>query len=135
MAAPREYETVYIFGSDVDDAEKTRVAERVDGVIARFNGELKRRDEWGRRRLSYKIGKYERGIYVYVRYLVTGDAVAELERNLRLIDSVIKFITVRLEDGAGEGARPSADNEEAPRRERPPRIVEEEQAEGETAEA
>ena len=125
MASHREYETVYILGSDVEDADRERVAERIETVITRFGGEIKRKDEWGRRRLAYKIGKYERGQYYYVRYTVSGDAVAELERNLRLLDAVIKFISVRLEDGAGEGARPAPESEEAPRRERAPRPTEE----------
>ena len=56
MATPREYETIYILGSDVDDAEKARVSDRIDTVLARFGGEVKRRDEWGRRKLAYKIG-------------------------------------------------------------------------------
>ena len=123
MATPREYETIYILGSDVDDAEKARVSDRIDTVLARFGGEVKRRDEWGRRKLAYKIGKFERGLFYYLRYTVTGDAVAELERNLRLLDSVIKFGTVRLEDGAAEGARPAPESEEGVRRERPPRPV------------
>lgn len=127
MATPREYETIYILGSDVDDAEKARVAERIDTILGRFGGEIKRRDEWGRRKLAYKIGKFERGLYYYLRYTVTGDAVAELERNLRLLDSVIKFGTVRLEEGAAEGARPSPESEEGVRRERAPRPVVEEE--------
>lgn len=128
MATPREYETIYILGSDVDDAEKARVSDRIDTVLGRFGGEVKRRDEWGRRKLAYKIGKFERGLFYYLRYTVTGDAVAELERNLRLLDSVIKFGTVRLEVGADEGARPSPESEEGVRRERPARPVVEEEA-------
>ena len=94
----REYETIYILRSNVvaEDAEK--VGTRVADVIARLGGHLTQVDHWGRRQLAYKINKQSRGIFVYVKYVAFNDAVAELERNLRLMDDVIRYQTIVLRD-------------------------------------
>lgn len=94
----REYETIYILRPNVDAAEAERVATRVREVMERLEAKLTKVDTWGKRRLAYPIQKHTRGIYVYLRYVGFGDIVAELERNLRLLDSVIRFQTIVLED-------------------------------------
>ncbi|MCA9536309.1 MAG: 30S ribosomal protein S6 [Myxococcales bacterium] len=94
----REYETIYILRPNVDTAEAEKVATRVREVTARLGATLTKVDTWGKRRLAYPIQKHTRGIYVYLRYVGFGDIVAELERNLRLLDSVIRFQTIVLED-------------------------------------
>src|SRR6185312_13169587 len=55
-------------------------------------------ESWGRRRLAYPIGKQRRGVYVYVKYVGGGGLVAEVERNLKLQDAVMKFMTVQTND-------------------------------------
>ena len=55
-------------------------------------------EAWGRRRLAYPIGKQRRGVYVYVKYVGGGGLVAEVERNLKLQDAVMKFMTVQTSD-------------------------------------
>lgn len=100
----REYETVYILrpsaGEDV--AQKTR--DRVEGIIQNAGGHVLRFDNWGSRKLAYHIKDkvegvtMERGTYQYYRYIAPNDTVAEVERNLRILDSVIKFLTVKLEE-------------------------------------
>jgi small subunit ribosomal protein S6 len=92
----REYETIYIMRSTVDPDEADRIAGRVREVIAGRGGKLLRIDNWGRRRLAYPIGKATRGAFVYVRYVGLNDLVLEVERNLRLIDDVVRFQTVLL---------------------------------------
>lgn len=105
MAVERhsEYETVYILrpsaGEDV--AQKTR--DRVEGIISNGGGHVLRFDNWGSRKLAYQIKDkvegitMERGTYQYYRYLGAGDLVSEVERNLRILDSVVKFLTVKID--------------------------------------
>jgi small subunit ribosomal protein S6 len=106
----REYETIYILRTTVDPDEADRIATRVREVIAGRGGKLLRVDNWGRRKLAYNIGKHSRGVFVYVKYVGQGDLVAELERNLRLIDDVVRQQTVvvkqlvRVEDYAVDPA-------------------------------
>ena len=92
----REYETIYVLRTTVDPDEADRIATRVREVIAGRDGKVLRIDNWGRRKLAYNIGKHSRGVFVYVRYVGQGDLVAELERNLRLIDDVFRHQTVVL---------------------------------------
>lgn len=94
----REYETIYILRSNVDPDEADRVANRLREVIASLGGRLLRIDNWGRRKLAYTIKKATRGVFVYVRYVGLNNLVAELERNLRLIDDVIRFQTVQIKE-------------------------------------
>ncbi len=94
----REYETIYILRSDVDAEAAERVQARVSDALARENGKLVKVEAWGRRRLAYPLGKQRRGVYVYLKYVGGGGLVAEVERNLKLQDAVIKFMTVQSGD-------------------------------------
>jgi small subunit ribosomal protein S6 len=94
----REYETIYIMKPTVHPDEADRIAERIKGIIDGRRGKLLRVDNWGRRRLAYPIGKATRGVFVYLRYAGFGDLVAEVERNLRLIDDVVRHLTVQVNE-------------------------------------
>ena len=94
----REYETIYILRPDVDNETAEKVVERAKDVIARLDGTLTKLDNWGKRKLAYPIRKNSRGIFVYLKYVGFSDLVAELERNLRLVDQVMRFQTVLLEE-------------------------------------
>jgi small subunit ribosomal protein S6 len=94
----REYETIYILRPDVDNAAAEKIVDRAKDVIARLGGTLTKLDNWGQRKLAYPIQKSNRGIFVYLKYVGYGDLVAELERNLRLLDQVVRFQTVLLQE-------------------------------------
>lgn len=94
----REYETIYILRPDVDADEADRVAKRVDDVMSRLGGRLTKVDNWGKRKLAYHIRNFSRGIFIYLKYVAYTDLVAELERNLRMLDSIMRYQTVRLRD-------------------------------------
>ncbi|APR86033.1 SSU ribosomal protein S6p [Minicystis rosea] len=90
----REYETIYILRADIDADSAERIGTRLAEVVGREQGRLTKVESWGRRRLAYDIGKQRRGVYIYLKYLGGGKVVAEIERNLRLTDGVIKYQTV-----------------------------------------
>lgn len=90
----REYETIYILESNVDPDEADRVATRVKDIVSARNGHLLKIDNWGKRKLAYPIRKSSRGVFVFLKYLGFEDLVAEIERNLRLLDSVVRYQTV-----------------------------------------
>ncbi len=94
----REYETIYVLRQDVDPDSADKVANRVADVVGRENGKLVKVETWGRRKLAYTVAKQKRGIYYYLKYLGGGAVVAELERNLRMLDNVLKFQTVLLRE-------------------------------------
>ncbi|MDH3625976.1 MAG: 30S ribosomal protein S6 [Myxococcales bacterium] len=94
----REYETIYILRPNVDNETAEKVVGRARNVVKRLGGTLTKIDNWGKRRLAYPIEKNRRGIFVYLKYVGFGDLVAELERNLRLLDEVVRFQTVLLRE-------------------------------------
>ncbi|MCA9298663.1 MAG: 30S ribosomal protein S6 [Phycisphaerales bacterium] len=109
MSLPCEYETTYIVAPDLDPSERAKVDERVKAIITeQFGGEIHRVDDWGRRELAYPIRKVSHGHYTYVRYLAPGECILELERILRILDPVIKFLTVRLEADEDTGITPDS---------------------------
>lgn len=100
----REYELVYILRPTVAPSEARKVADRITDVVQKRGAKLVRVDNWGKRKLAYPIKKMTRGIFVYVKLVGFTDVVAELERNLRNLDDVVRYQTVRLEDVQDAGA-------------------------------
>ncbi len=98
VSADREYETIFILRSDVTRESSESITTRVNDVVGREGGKLTRIENWGRRRLAYPVGKQKRGVYVYLKYIGRGQLVSELERNLRLLDDVVKYQTVKLRE-------------------------------------
>jgi small subunit ribosomal protein S6 len=97
------YETTLITRSELSDEALKTLQERLAQVIASFQGEVVLTEDWGKRKMAYPIQKESRGHYTYLVYTGTGDVVHEMERNLRLHDHVLRFLTVNLEkefDGA-----------------------------------
>ena len=94
----KEYETIYVLRSDVDAEAAERVQTRVADALDREQGKLVKVESWGRRKLAYPIGKQRKGVYVYLKYVGGGGLVAEVERNLKLQDAVVKFMTVQTAD-------------------------------------
>ena len=91
----KEYETIYVLRSDVDADTAEKVQARVAEVVGRDSGKLVKVEAWGRRKLAYPVAKQKRGVYVYVKYVGRGGLVQELERNLKLQDTVLKFQTIQ----------------------------------------
>lgn len=100
----REYETIVIIRPDSAEDELAEIGDRVESVVDSEGGHILQTDDWGRRTLAYEIKdetegrNFERGIYHYYRYLSPPGTVSEVERNLRLLDPVLKFLTVKLDD-------------------------------------
>ena len=94
----KEYETIYVLRSDVDADTAEKVQARVAEVVGRDSGKLVKVEAWGRRKLAYPVAKQKRGVYMYVKFVGRGGLVQELERNLKLQDTVLKFQTIQTND-------------------------------------
>lgn len=95
----QDYETIYILRPTTQAKDAESANARVTEIIEREQGKVTKVDVWGKRRLAYPIAKHSRGIFVYTRYLGRGGLVHELERNLRIMDEVIRYQTVRVGEG------------------------------------
>ena len=94
----RRYETVFIVTPDSSEEELQAVADKFRGVITGMNGKVAAYDEQGKKSLAYNLKKQSKGYYVLMDYLGHADVVAELERNMRLDDRILKYLTVKLAD-------------------------------------
>ena len=92
------YETTYILKSDVSDDQAKVLLEKIKGIIQQHQGEVQVVEDWGRRRFAYPIKKETRGLYTYILYSGNNSLVAEIERNLRIAENVLRFLTVKLMD-------------------------------------
>ncbi|WP_462270357.1 30S ribosomal protein S6 [Desulfobacter sp.] len=98
----KKYETVFISDPDMSDQAREELLERVKGIIDREKGILLNIDDWGLKKLSYEIKKKLRGYYVCLTYGGTGALVTELERNFRLSDFIMKFMTILITEDVTE---------------------------------
>lgn len=103
----REYETIYILRPEATSEQLQQVNGRIRDVIEQAQGKLLRVENWGKRKLAYEIEKHHKGIYLYWRYLAPPALVAEVERNLRLMDLVIRFLSVKIDADVNPDARPT----------------------------
>ncbi len=94
----REYEFVYIIQPDATPEREKEIHSRLDEAVARSEGTVLLRDDWGKRRLAYEIRKFQKGHYVVLSFLGQGAIVSELERVLRLDPDILRFLTVKVQD-------------------------------------
>ena len=90
------YETTFVTRVDLSDEGLKTLKDRLITIVKSFDGEIVHEEDWGKRKFAYPINKESRGHYTYFAYTAKGDVVAEIERNLRLHESVIRFMTIVL---------------------------------------
>ena len=90
----RRYETIFILRPDLTEAQIKESIRRFEGIIANGGGEMIETDEWGSRELAYNIGRERRGYYVRLDYAATGAVTNEVERNLKIADNVLRYLSV-----------------------------------------
>jgi small subunit ribosomal protein S6 len=98
MSQARQYELVYIMSPDATEQEVTDLHTQVESIIARYQGELVKTENWGRRKLAFRIGRHREGTYVLEVFKGSGELTKELDRRLKVIDSVIRHLCVRVDE-------------------------------------
>ena len=94
----RNYEIIFIVRPDVTEEDVDKLIAQMEGVVAGAGGKLEKVEKLGRRRLAFRVQKQREGIYVLFRLQGSGDTVKEFERRLKVIDTVIKYLTVRIDE-------------------------------------
>ena len=90
------YEKVMIFDVNIDDNAVNETIDRVKNVIVSKGGEIFKTDNWGRRKLAYELNKHQKGNYVLLFFKSPPDTILELEKLNKVVDSLIKFMVVRI---------------------------------------
>ena len=94
----RIYEELFIIRPDATDEEITPIVEQIRGVITNAAGTVDKEERWGVRKLAYRVQKRNEGFYVLLQFSTDPQTVKEIERRLRVNDSVLKFLTVRIDE-------------------------------------
>jgi len=94
----RKYETLLLLSPELNAENKQALIDALTAVVAREEGSMLTVDDWGTKDLAYPVRKFVRGQYVRLEYAAPGQAVAELERIVRITDGIFKFVTVKLAD-------------------------------------
>jgi len=94
----RHYEILFIVTPDSSEEDLKAVATKIKGVVTGMNGIVTSYDEQGKKKLAYSVKKQNKGYYVLMDYVGSADIVSEIERNMRLDDRVLKYLTVKLAD-------------------------------------
>ncbi|HKR19144.1 MAG TPA: 30S ribosomal protein S6 [Stellaceae bacterium] len=91
------YENVFIARQDVSSAQVETLTDTLANLVTEHGGKVTKREYWGLRNLSYRIKKNRKGHYILLNLDAPPAAVNELERNMRINEDVLRYLTVRVE--------------------------------------
>jgi small subunit ribosomal protein S6 len=94
----RVYEELFIVKPDAPEEEVNGFVDQLKTLITTGKGTVDKVDNWGTRKLAYRVSKYAEGHYILMQFSSSPESVKEIERRLRVTDMVIKFITVRIDE-------------------------------------
>ncbi len=92
-----KYELAVVVNAKIDDDARADAIEKVKALIERYNGVITNIDEWGKKRLAYEIQKMREGYYYFIQFDASSEAPAEIERRIRIMEPVIRYLCVKQE--------------------------------------
>jgi|Deesub1362B_J571_1020462.scaffolds.fasta_scaffold01146_8 small subunit ribosomal protein S6 len=92
----RTYETIFVMDPQLDQSKIDEFVDKIVEMITSSGGEIIKRDYWGKRRLAYEIRKRQYGFYIYILYRSDGKIIEPMEREFRLNENILRFMTVKL---------------------------------------
>ena len=101
----REYETIYLLRADTPDEQVDEIKERLRAVVAREGGKVIKFTNQGKRKTAFAVAKNPKAVFMHCLYLGNPGLVGEVERNLKMIDQVTKYQSIRLADEVDFDAR------------------------------
>jgi len=93
-----KYELALVVNAKIEDDVRLATVEKAKEYIARFGGTVTNVDEWGKKRLAYEIQKMKEGYYYFIQFDADADCPGELEKRVRIMDNVIRFLCVRQDE-------------------------------------
>lgn len=104
----RTYELMFISSPNTIEEDINKLTSQIEHAVTDRGGKVTKIDPWGRRKLAYRIEKFDEGIYTLVHIEGTGREIAEVERRLRVTDFVIRYISVRTDEDLKRAAKVKA---------------------------
>ena len=90
-----KYELAVVVSAKIEDEDRAATIEKVKEYITRFGGTVTEVEEWGKKKLAYEIQKMHEGFYYFVRFEADVTCPAEVERRIRIMENVIRYLCVR----------------------------------------
>lgn len=95
----RRYETIFILRPNSSEEEINRIIDNTSQVIGNDQGSIIEMNRWGMKKLAYLIKKESLGYYVLCDFAASPAAVNEIERKFRIDDAVLKYLTIKIDEG------------------------------------
>ncbi|UOF90635.1 30S ribosomal protein S6 [Fodinisporobacter ferrooxydans] len=89
----KAYETMIVFKTDIEEELRDSLIEKFEQVIVKTGGTVEKTERLGKRRLAYEIGHNREGFYLVFHYTAAAQTPAELERNLKIEERIIRYLT------------------------------------------
>ena len=93
-----KYELALVVNAKIEDEPRAAVVEKAKEYITRFGGTVTEVDEWGKKRLAYEIQKMKEGFYYFVHFESDSVCPGEVEKRVRIMDNVLRFLCVRQDE-------------------------------------
>ncbi|WP_066646234.1 30S ribosomal protein S6 [Christensenella timonensis] len=93
-----KYESMYILKPDMEEEKKDALVKRFSDIVVNNGGNVEKIDEWGKKRLAYPIQYINDGYYVLMNFEADPALPAELERNYKISDDVLRFMVINLDE-------------------------------------
>lgn len=90
-----KYELCVVVNAKLEDEDRAAVIDKVKAQIERFGGKISDVDDWGKKKLAYEIQKMREGFYYFVHFEADPSCPAEVEKRVRIMDGVIRYLCVR----------------------------------------
>lgn len=120
----REYDFTIITKGELNEGDNAKVIQGYENLMTLEGGEILKKEDWGIKRLAYPIKKSFRGNYINYDFVGAPSSVAEMERLMRIDDSVLRYLVVRLDEETDGSIDISARKEELAKQEREAREAE-----------
>jgi small subunit ribosomal protein S6 len=123
---PKTYETALLFDPELPEEQRKEFLAKLAGVIASYQGEVLKQDDWGNRKLAYQINKKVNAYYTFLLYSGNRGVVEEVERNIKIFDGVLRHLTSRVEverkpkAASSTGEAPATSDDSPPAESAPP---------------
>lgn len=92
-----KYELTLVVNAKIEDEERLATVEKAKEYITRFGGTITNIDEWGKKRLAYEIQKMKEGYYYFIQFDADTTVPAEIEKRVRIMENVIRYLCVKQE--------------------------------------
>ncbi len=92
-----KYELALVVNAKIEDEARAAVVEKAKGYIARYGGNVTEVEEWGKKRLAYEVQKMREGFYYFIQFEAEPTCPAEVERHVRIMDNVMRYLIVKKE--------------------------------------